>query len=77
MHILAMFFFAAVAMLALRVMTDILGEDGDRMWAALMGRSMIGARGNAAPLSLQDGSARVVTLRPVRLQPAPDLPLAA
>ncbi len=77
MHILTMFFFIAVAILALRVVTDILGEDGDRMWAALMGRSMIGAQGNAVPLSFQDGRGRVVTLRPVRTQSAPDLPLAA
>jgi hypothetical protein len=77
MHILAMFFFVAAAALALRVVTDILSEDGNRMWAALMGRSMMGAQVNAAPLPFQEGSARVVTLRPVRPQSVPDLPLAA
>lgn len=77
MHILAMFFFVAVAALALRVVTDILGEDGDRMWAALMGRSMVRSHDNAALLPMQDGPSRVIQLRPVRPQSAPVLPLAA
>ncbi|MBK8629177.1 MAG: hypothetical protein IPN84_02900 [Sphingomonadales bacterium] len=76
MHILAMFFFVAVAAFAVRVVTDILGEDGDRMWAALMGRSVVDMPFLVeAPASA--GEARVVPLRGVRPQCALVLPLAA
>jgi hypothetical protein len=74
MHLLAILFFFVVTGFALRVMTDILDEDGARMWAALMGRSSVDVHRVKSGMN----AGQVVPFR--RVSPAPsraELPLAA
>ena len=74
MHLLAILFFMVAAGFALRVMTDILDEDGARMWAALMGRSPMRVQG----MEDREAAGQVVPFR--RVSPAQhpvELPLAA
>ena len=74
MHLLAILFFVAVTGFALRVMTDILDEDGARMWAALMGRSPV----DVDRMESGANAGQVVPFRRVSPAPSPaELPLAA
>jgi hypothetical protein len=74
MHLLAILFFVVAAGFALRVMTDILDEDGARMWAALMGRSPMRVQG----MEDREAAGQVVPFRRVSpVQHPVELPLAA
>jgi len=84
MHSLSILFFFSVFTLSLGVLARIVATDGQRMWDALLGKSLL--RQQSGPLGQPrrvvrrgDWASNVVALTPVtpKHSPVADLPLAA